>query len=138
MKLSPIVERLKGAGLRRVYGALELAGLEKQPGSLPQYFVVPEGSDASPNDSTGIHAQLVTSTFMVVAMIDGAARREDSVSEGIADQEQLLIDALAGWTPAEASRACDFAGARLLSVGGSTVSWGVRFRTARRIRKAAE
>jgi hypothetical protein len=73
MKLSPIVERLKGAGLKRVYGALELAGLDKQPGILPQYFVVPEGSEAAPNDMAGIHDQRVTSAFMVVAMVEASA-----------------------------------------------------------------
>jgi hypothetical protein len=135
MKLSPIVERLKGAGLKRVYGALELAGLDKQPGILPQYFVVPEGSEAAPNDMAGIHDQRVTSAFMVVAMVEASARREDAVSEAIAEQEALIIAALAGWTLPSATRPCDFAGSRLLSVGGHMVSWGVRFRTASRIRK---
>ncbi len=136
MRLSPIVERLKAAGFKRVYGALELAGLEKQPGILPQFFVVPEGSDAAPSTTVGVHDQSVTGGFMVVAMIEAAARREDAVSEAIDEEERALIGALAGWAPPDASRACDFVGARLLSVGGSTVSWGVRFRTAWRIRKA--
>jgi hypothetical protein len=137
MKMTPIVERLKGAGCKRVYGALELAAIKDAPGILPQHFVVPDGSEASPNETIGVHDQRVAGTFMVVLVLEGTARREDAVSEQLHDEEARVIDALAGWTPEGATRACDFLGARLLSVSASTVSWGVRFRTAWRLRKHA-
>jgi len=136
MKLSPIVDRLKGAGFKRVYGALEFATLKDIPGALPQFFVVPEGSDAAPSDTSGVHDQRVQGGFMVVMLLEGTSRREDAVSDELEEQERAVIDAIAGWQHPQATRACDFVGGRLLSVNGSTLSWGVRFRTGWRIRKA--
>lgn len=137
MRLSAIVARLKASGRKRVYGALELSDLANLTGALPQDFVVPEGSEAAPSNTTGIHDQLVTGTFMVVLVLEAQARREDSVSEQLHVEEAAVIAALAGWTPEGCTRPCDFAGARLLSVGGRTLGWAVRFRTAWRIRTPA-
>jgi hypothetical protein len=134
VRLTPFVDRLKATGRKRVYGALELAGLKQQPGQLPAYFVVPEGSEAAPNTTIGVHDQLVTGTVLVVLVLEAAARREEAVSEQLHEEERAVIDAIAGWTPAGATRACDYLGGRLLSADGHTLSWAVRFRTAWRIR----
>ena len=137
MRLSPVVDQLKQAGLKRVYGALELAGLEKAPGQLPAYFVVPEGEDAAPNTLVGAHDQAAGFRFGVVIIFDGAARNDERVSEQISEQSDRVIHALIGWTHPDASRACDYAGARMLtlSASGRTLAWMASFRTARHIRK---
>lgn len=139
MKLTPIVEELKRAGFRRVYGALELAALDKEPTTLPALFVVPEGENAAPNNLVGVHDQAAERRFGIVILVDGAARREDRISEELTELEEKVIFTLAGWTHPQASRACDYAGGRLLtmSASGRTLAWMVSFRTARHIRKVA-
>lgn len=134
MKQKPIVDRLKEAGCKRVYGALEFAGLKDRPDHLPAFFVVPEGWTATPNQLAGAHDQRTSESFGVVIMLHEAPRRDDAVSEELETEERRVIDALAGWTHPDASRACDAAGGRLLSVSGSTLSWMVSFRTSRHIR----
>ena len=136
MRQQPIVEQLKQGGFARVYGALELAGLKDRPERLPALFVVPEGKSATPNRTTGAHDQLESVNFGVVLVLDGTGRREDQVSDELAEQEAKVIDALTGWTHPDASRACDYAGGQMVSADRHTVSWMVRFITARRIRKA--
>lgn len=137
MRQSPIVARLKEAGLERVYGALELAGLQAQPGRLPQRFVIPDGWSAGENRLAGVHDQRLVQMFSVVSLLEGAARREDLVSEAIHEEEAKVLAALVGWTHPDASRACDAVSGRLLSVNGTTLSWIVTFRTGTHIRKAS-
>lgn len=138
MRLSPIVERLKAKGLKRVYGALELANLAKAPAQLPAFYVVPDRWAAEASRMTGVHQQRTVDEFGVVILLEGAALREDRVSDEICELEDQVVDALAGWTPPGASRACDAAGGRMLSVSGSTLGWMVSFRTGRLIRKEVE
>lgn len=136
MRLTPIVERLKECGLRRVYGALELTGLKQHPGALPAYFVVPEGWRAGENTTTGVHDQLLREDFSVVLLLEGAARREDGVAEDLHAEEEKVIEALAAWTHPDASRACEASSGQLVSLEGHLLSWKVGFRTGRHIRKA--
>ena len=136
MKLTPIVARLKGAGLKRVYGALELAGLEKSPVHLPAYFVIREAWDASPNRMQGIHHQQKGERFGVVIMLAAKALREDGVSEELSEAEGAVIDALAGWVHPEGDNGCSAAGGRHLTIAGSTASWIVSFTFTAHIRKA--
>lgn len=139
MRQKPIIDRLKAAGLgNRVYGALELAGLDKSPGAaqLPAYFVVPDSWRARPNTTVGIHDQKVDEAFVVVIMVKGAPLREDRTSDELEQLERKVIGALAGWTHPDATRACDATGGRLVSVGGSTLSWAVSFSAGSRIRQA--
>ena len=138
MRLAPIVERLKANGLTKVHCAVEFAGLKGHPGLGTNYFVIPEGWTASPSKTTGVHDQALAEGFSVVIVMDGEARREDAVSEKVDEEEAKVIDAIAGWRHPDASRACEAASARLLSVSGTTLSWMVTFRTGRHIRKAAE
>lgn len=135
MKLAPIVQRLKDKGVKRVYGALELAGLAKAPAQLPAHFVVPDRWSAGENRHHGVHHQRTVEEFGVVILVPGRGLRDDLVSDEIAELEAAVIDALAGWTPPDASRACDLIGGRMLSVGGSTVGWMVSLRTGSEIRK---
>lgn len=138
MRLAPIVERLKAKGLKRVYGALELAALSSAPAALPAFFVVPEQWSAEPNRMSGVHHQATADQFGVVIMLKGAQLREEQVSEELAELEDQVVDALAGWTHPDAAKACDAAGGRMLSVSGNTLSWMVSFRTGRTIRKVPE
>lgn len=135
MKLSPIVARLKAAGFKRVYGALELANLAKAPATLPAFFVVPDRWSADPNKMTGVHQQRTSEDFGVVIMLNGSALQDDRISDEIEEHQEKVLDALLGWTPPGASRACDAVGGRMLSVAGHTLSWMVSFRTGSQIRK---
>jgi hypothetical protein len=137
VRLLPIVEKLNAGGLKRVFGALELAGLDRAPAVLPAYFVVPIGADATANRSVGVHDQATTFSFGVVVMLAGKGN-DQRTSDELADREEEVIQALVGWTPPGASRACDYSGSRMLSVSGSTVSWLVNFRTGRHIRKVTK
>lgn len=135
MKLAPICEKLKAVGLKRVQGALEMAGLDKAPAVLPALFVVPIAEDAAPNRHSGVHDQAATRTFGVVILVQGG-RSDERTSEELGEIEDKVVRALAGWTHPEASRPCDYASGRMLSVSGSTVAWLSSFRTGRHIRKA--
>jgi hypothetical protein len=137
MRIAPIVERLKKAGLERVYGALELAGLQAQPGRLPQRFVIPEGWSAGGNSLVGAHDQNQTETFLVVSLLEGTARNEKQVSDDLHEEERAILEVLVGWIHPDCSRACEAVSGRLLSVNGTTLSWAVAFRTGRHIRKAS-
>lgn len=136
MKLGPVIERLKAGGLKRVEGALELAALNSAPNQLPAHFVVPIAEEANPNKMAGVHDQAATRQFGVVTMVRAAASTA-ATSDELADLEAKVIDALAGWTPPGASRACDYSSGRMLSVSGGAVAWISTFRTGRHIRKAA-
>jgi hypothetical protein len=136
VRQAPIIRQMKATGLVRVYGALELAGLKTAPAVLPAYFVVPEGWTAEANRMSGVHHQPVSEGFGVVIMLNGAALREEQIDESLHVEQARVIEALAGWTHPEASRACDASGGRLLSVSGHTLNWMVSFKTGRTIRKA--
>lgn len=136
MKLNPIIERLKSAGLKRVEGALEMAALAGAPTQLPAHFVVPIAEEANPNRMVGVHDQAATRQFGVVTMIRAGASTA-TASDELAELEAKVIDAIAGWTPPGASRACDYSSGRMLTVTGGAVAWMSTFRTGRHIRKAA-
>ena len=135
MRLGEIVHQLKAGGLKRVYGAQELAALATAPAQLPAQFVIPLGEEASPSRHQGVHHQAVATTFGVVTLVSGASRSEDRIAEELAEQRELVEAALAGWQPPGASRACDYAGGRTVSVSGTTLGWLDSFRTGRQIRK---
>lgn len=136
MRLTPIVERLKEQGFKRAQGVLELISL-KAPPILPAYFAVPDTETAGPNRLTGGHSQLTEQRFGVVIMMEGAGANQDRTSDQLHEEEQKVIQAILGWVHPDAAEGvgCDYAGARLLSVSGSTLSWMVSFRTKRLIRK---
>jgi hypothetical protein len=139
MRLVPIVERLKACGIQRPQGVLELISLAAPPSRLPAHFVVPDTESASPNQLTGAaHSQRTSIQFGVVIMMQGGAN-QDRTSDLLFEAETKVIDALLGWIHPDAAdgKACDYAGARMLSVSGSTLSWMVSFRTGRLIRKVS-
>ncbi|HYD12733.1 MAG TPA: hypothetical protein VEC11_07785 [Allosphingosinicella sp.] len=136
MRLNPIVERLKEKGFKRAQGVLELISL-KAPPFLPAYYVVPETETAEPNRLTGGHSQRTDLRFGVVVMMEGAGANQDRTSDQLHEEEGKVIQAMLGWVHPDAADGvgCDYAGARMLSVSGSTLSWMVSFRTRRLIRK---
>jgi hypothetical protein len=129
------VDRLKEAGLKRVHGALEFAGLQQHPGTLPAYFVLPTGWRAQENKLAGAHDQLVSEDFAVLIVLNATARREDAVAEDLHDEETRILGALTGWKHPDASRACEATSGQLVSVDGHALGWRVGFRTGRHIRK---
>jgi hypothetical protein len=137
MKLAPIVDQLKTGGLANVSGALEFAGLKGAP-SGESFWVVPEDEDAAANGlvgSVGASDQLVTERFNVVIVMPAAARNSNIVSDRLEDLKLKVIGRVAGWTHPDGSRACEFAGGKLLYADGTALAWAVRFRTAWRLRK---
>lgn len=136
MRLKPFVDRLKAERFSNVFGVLEFVALTAPPAGT-SFYVVPESEDARPNNLVGSGAldQQVAATFMVVIVMPGTARNPDAVSDALEEAKQRVITVIAGWTHPDASRACELAGGRLLSASGSTVAWGVMFRTAWRLRK---
>lgn len=135
MRLTPIVERLKTKGLKRVYGALELANLKTNPAQLPASFVFPEARDAKPNDRSGVHHQETLERFGVVTVLKAAALHEDRISEELAEAEEALIEALAGWVHPDFVSGCNYAAGRMLSTEGGAVSWLSSFTAKAHIRK---
>lgn len=134
MRLVPVIDRLKACGFKRVEGALEFAALDKAPTHYPAFFVLPQQEDANPNKMSGVHDQAATFSFGVVIMV-GARASVGSASDELSELEEKVIDALAGWTPPEATRPCDYSAGRMLTVSASTVAWLVTFKTGRHIRK---
>lgn len=132
LALTPIVERLRGAGLARVQGVLEMPRAE--PPVLPAFFVVPTAETAGANATAGVRDQAVDVGFSVMVAVDGARRNEAGVSEALKAECDRVVDALVGWTHPAASRACDYAGGRLASASGSSVVWEVRLRSRYHLR----
>jgi len=136
MRLKPIVDRLKEKGLRQAQGVLELISLKAAPAGK-RYYVVPDTETAEANRLTGgAHSQRTDVRFGIVIMLDGGPN-QDRTSDELHEEELKVIDALLGWVHPDAAEGvgCDYAGARMLSVSGSTLSWMVSFRTRRLIRK---
>lgn len=136
MKVQPIADRLAGLGFKYIGGALEYAALTRMPGNLPQAYIVEEAEQSGDNRlATVAIDQRVSVEFSVVIIFDGAGRQERQISEALERLRGAVRDELLGWKHPEAAGPILFAGGRLLSVDGSTVSWAVRFRTAYRLRK---
>lgn len=137
MRLVPIAERLRNEGLKRVQGVLELVSL-KAPPQLPAYFVVPDSESAAPNRMDGgAISQKTEVRFGVVIMLAAASANQDRLSDELQLREDEVIRAIVGWTHPDADMACDYVGAGLLNASANTLSWIVRFRTGRLIRKVA-
>ncbi|WP_336973421.1 phage tail terminator protein [Sphingobium aromaticiconvertens] len=134
---APTVARLKAAGFLSVDGLLEMVGLSDAPRADPALFVVPERSSAQPNKMSGVIDQKVSETFSVVVIVKGA-RRGETVSDLLKVHCDAVVDALVGWTHPEASRACEYAGERLVSMDGPQVAWAVSFNASRHIRKESQ
>lgn len=136
MKSAPIAEQLGGLGLISVGGALEFAALDREPGRLPQGFVVFETERAGPNRlASGAVDQKVEVDFAVVLILDAAARKLAKIDEALDDLERAVIERIAGWTHPEATSPATYVGARTLSVSGQAVSRALTFRTAYHLRK---
>lgn len=135
--LTPVVERLRGAGCRQVEGVLEMARLDQPPLQLPAYHVVPREETAAASQLAGARDQKVDVGVTVMVTVDGQRRNQAGVSEELRDAVLRARDAIVGWTHPEASAPFDYAGGRLASAGGSTVTWEVRFRTRYHLRKTS-
>lgn len=141
MRLSPIADQLRAAGIARVQGALELAGLKGAPALLPAHFVVADGETAGANalNSPGAIQQRTSATFGVVIMLQAtsAVAGQERLSDELADREAKVIDALLGWVHPDAAdgKGCEYAGAQMLTITDGAVAWLVRFRTGRLIRR---
>lgn len=128
MRLSPIVDQLKAAGCARVYGALELAGLDKQPAQLPAYFVVPEGERADPNRTDGgAHQQIFLFRFAIVVLLPSAGLNERRVSDEADEHATKVKAAIAGWTHPDAASACNYAGGSFLAIRPGVAAWSLSF-----------
>lgn len=137
LALTPIVEQLRGGGLRQVEGVLEFTAQTTEPRQLPAHFVVPVGETASGNSVDMGRDQAVDVSFSVFVVVDGARRNQAGIAEELKACEDKVCERLVGWTHPAASRACSYAGGRLASVSGSTVTWEVRFRTRYHERKSS-
>jgi hypothetical protein len=137
LALTPIVERLKAAGLRNVEGVLELIDVQDMPRALPAFFVVPSRESASENRMSGVIDQLVECGFSVMVVVDGSRRNRDGISEEIKTQTDAVKAALVGWTHPDASRACELSGGQLASAGARACTWDCRFRTRYHFRKTS-
>ena len=134
--LGPICDRLRAGGCARVEGVLELAAIDAAaPRQLPAFFVVPTSETGGGNALDQGRDQPVDVGFSVVVLVDGARRDRAGVSEQLRDEANRARDAVLGWTHPEASRACSFAGGRLVSVTGPTVAWEVRLTTRVHLRR---
>src|SRR5205085_11154621 len=102
MRLTPIADRLKGQGFKRVQGVLELISL-KGPPHLPAYYVVPDNEVAEPNKLVGGHSQRTEYRFGVVIMMEGAAANQDRTSDQLHEEELKVINALLGWIHPDAA-----------------------------------
>lgn len=138
ISFKPTIARLQEAGFAHVEGLLEMAALTEAPRISPALFIVPERSTAAAN-SLGANAvdQKVTETFTVVIALQ-AVRLVGGTSEELQEHAAKVMDALLGWQHPEASRPCEFAGERLMSLQGRQVSWGMSFMTSRHIRKVSQ
>lgn len=139
LALTPFVQQLRAAGFDQVEGALELPRLDEQPRRLPALWVVPTDERAGANSLSGARDQPVDAGISVIVVVDGARRNRDGVSEELKTRIDQVVDAIAGWRHPEASRACDYAGGRLLpgGAGATTLTWEVRFTSRFRLRKAS-
>lgn len=137
MRLLPIVEQLKACGLVRVQGVLELISLKAPPARLPAYFVVPDAETAGPNSFTGGPIMQRTEARFGVVIMLGVGANQEKTSDELQLEEDRVIDAVLGWIHPDAAdgKACEYVGARMLTVVPGVLSWMVSFKTGRTIRK---
>lgn len=144
MKVVPIIDKLKqlpgmGAGLRpkSIGGALEFAGLQRIPNALPALFVVPDDEDANASARAGVIDQLVNTSFVVVLILSAARADPKIVSDELEEWEQAIKHLLVGWVHPDMARETQYANARTLSVDGTSITRGLRFRSSYHLRKQA-
>lgn len=128
MKVAAIAQRLKEGGFKNVGGALEYAELNKALGTGVWAYVIPASEAASASRGTQLIEQRVTATFNVALVLSNLGAR-DKVSDAIAENQQLAINALLGWSPGvdDGYAPIEFAGSALISMLPSSLIWGLRF-----------
>jgi hypothetical protein len=102
----------------------------------PAAFVAVAAENATANRTQGVHDQAVEVTLAVLFVV--AASRRDGRRVDEVEQLRLgIIGQLAGYTPAGASKALDFASYRIIRLGGGHVWAECSFRTGWRLRVQA-
>lgn len=138
MNLDPVITRLRAASVPEVRGMGSLAAIRQNPPQmLPATFVAPDREAAQPaRDLAGIHDQVVTCDFIVAVMIGTDGVDPDGADQELKAVAGLVEDVVTGWVHPDAEGAStDYLGASLLSLENARVTWVMRFRTYRRIRR---
>ncbi len=121
--------------LRKVEGALELAGLTGAP-QAPSAFVVPIAEDAGSNHLVGAVSQENTERFGIVLALKAVNDRSGvKAAAELASMRAAVIDAILGWEPSADHTPCEFARGRLLNLTGGLVWWQDEFTTKTLLRK---
>lgn len=118
----------------RVEGAAALAALVKvgrAPNRTPSAYVLPLGLVARPTDTgAGLHRQSYTETFGIVIVLTVA---NDATGAKALPKINVLrdavIQALAGWQPANAFDSLSLSRASLKSMAKGTITYQVDFTT---------
>lgn len=139
MRVTPIIDRLKGLTNpkpKSIGGALEFAALRTVPHALPALFVVPDDEDAEISARVGVIDQLVSTSFVVVLIMPAGRADAKLISEDLEEFESAIKGRLVGWTHPDMSRETQYANGRTLSVDGTSITRGLRFRSSYHLRKA--
>lgn len=135
---APTIARLKAAGFGHVEGVLEFLGLEQAPRVSPALFLVPERESAQPNRlGAGGHDQKITEVFSVILIVN-STRKAGDTSEVLQEHVKNIEDAIIGWKHPDASGACEYISARLMSVEAHRIAWAISFSVSRHFRKVSQ
>lgn len=144
MRILPIIERLSqlggmGSSLKpkTIGGALEFAALRQIPNALPALFVVPDDEDAQPSARAGVIDQLVSASFVIVLIHPAVRADARVVSDELEAWESAIKYLMLGWVHPDMARETQYANARTLSVDGTSITRGLRFRSSYHLRKQA-
>lgn len=140
MRILPIIEQLQqlqGVKPKAIGGALEFAALRNMPHALPALYVLPDDEEAQPSARAGVIDQLVNTSFVIVLILSAARADAKIVSDDLEAWEQALKHRLVGWVHPDMARETQYANARTLSVDGTSITRGLRFRSSYHLRKQA-
>ncbi len=110
--------------------------MEAGAARTPAAFVAMASERAAPNRTQGLHDQAVDATLAVLIAV-ASQRADGRRTDAVEALRRPVIGALAGFTPAGASKALDYSGYRIIRMGGGLIWCECSFVTGWRLRLPA-
>lgn len=135
--LLAVRDRLKLLGLFLTVGTVADAAQAMATNvRTPSAFVGIASESASPNRTQAIHDQAVEDMLSVLVVV-ASERKANDQADVVEDARRAVIGQLAAWVPPGARRALDYAGYRIVQMGGGLIWFECTFRTGWHLRGTA-
>lgn len=126
-----------GQALLTVQDMVSAGKAMETPARPPCAFVATSSERAAGNRTQGVHAQRVSSTIAVVICL-ALERKAADLEDTVEAWRIALLASLAGWTPAGAYEALDYAGFTVLRMGEGVIWFELSFTTSWQLRQPVQ